>query len=163
MLGVGVVVSWSANGGGSAYSTAGVLAVEVASRESSRWEGREGKERKRDRKKERERDGHEAPVEEALYTGWILVRPSVSRPISRYRHREQTRRSSKHRQRSRSSEPRKKFEGEEIRPFANSHFTLTFSSVPWKKDKLLTGEGLTIWGSLRGTFFRETVLGRVRS
>jgi len=25
-------------------------------------------------------------VEEALYTGWILVRPSVSRPHSQYRH-----------------------------------------------------------------------------
>lgn len=73
MLGVGVVVSWSADGGGSAYGTAGVLAVEVASRESSCWEGREGKERRRGRKKERERDGHEAPVEEVLYISWILV------------------------------------------------------------------------------------------
>lgn len=48
-------LSWSADGGGSAYGTAGVLAVEVASRESSRWEGR-GK-REKEREKERQKEG----------------------------------------------------------------------------------------------------------
>lgn len=51
--------------------------------------GRERREREKERREEGEgeRDRHEAPVEEALYTGWILVRPSVTRPNSRHRHR----------------------------------------------------------------------------
>jgi len=72
----------------------------TASRGSSCWEGRgerkravekpgrgeegrgEGGEREREREGGRQAGRHESPVEEALYTGWILVRPSVSRPNS---------------------------------------------------------------------------------
>lgn len=151
-------LSWSADRGGSAYGTVGVLAVEVASRESSRREGREEKERRRDGKKERERDRHEASVEEALYTGWILVRPSVSCPNLRHRHREHRKHTrSCHRDRDHLSR------GRSLLLLTGHAPHSRFRPHPGRKGIIPNREGFTALGLAQRHLLRGTVLGRVRS
>lgn len=126
-------LSWSADRGGNAYGTVGVLAVEVASRESSRWEGRGEREREREEWQEEGEGERHAPVEEALYTGWILVRPSVSRLNLRHWHREHC----KHSQLSKIAiiwAAKEVYAKGKRFVRSDSHFALAFSSAPWKRD-----------------------------
>lgn len=78
MLGVGVVVSPGPRiGGGSAYGTAGVLAVEVASRRELP-SGRERREREEERQEEGEREGRARDTGGGSVIYWLDPRSTVS-------------------------------------------------------------------------------------